>query len=310
MKFFFFKTIYSFTLWTGILTATFLLFHVVPADPARILLGQNASEEQVATVRQRLGLDDPLVHQFFRFFGRAVRFDFGSSFVDGRLVGPEVRKKIVLTTSLAGMSLLYVSVYLTIHVLLLVRSRKWRRVGEISDFLLVSQPTLFAAVIVAIMAISCYPFTRFSGSLDSLADWLYLLPPAFVLALYPMGILGRILRNQINQISDTDYVRTARSLGLAENTIMRGYILRNSWVPILAAFGNQLPLLFTSTFIVEIVFSVPGIGSLLLKSVLERDLPMMQGIVIATSLLTLAVTLTLEIFYPLIDRRIGSRDAR
>jgi peptide/nickel transport system permease protein len=108
----------------------------------------------------------------------------------------------------------------------------------------------------------------------------------------------------MRKVSESDYVRAAHARGLASGTMLRSYILRNSLVPLLAAFGNQLPLLLTSTFIVEIVFSVPGIGALLLKSVLERDLPMLEGIVLATSFFTIGIGLLLELLYPLADPRI------
>ena len=293
---------YSLTLWVAVIAATFMLFHLIPTDPARTLLGPNASEEQVAGVRQRLGLDKSLPQQFLHFVGHAASIDFGISFVDSRPVGPEVLHKMAITTILAALALVFVAVYLVI-IAILQWSGMWVQLGEACDFLLVSMPTLFSAAIVALVAVVYYPFTRFSGFLNSLTDFLFLLPPAFVLALYPMGILGRILRSQMRQNTDAEYVLAARSLGLASGTIFH-YVLRNSLVPLLAAFGNQLPLLLTSTFIVEIVFSVPGIGTLLLKSVLERDLPMLEGIVVVTSLLTLSITLALETIYPLIDPRI------
>jgi ABC-type dipeptide/oligopeptide/nickel transport system permease component len=119
-----------------------------------------------------------------------------------------------------------------------------------------------------------------------------------------MGILGRIARTQITQVSTAEFVRAARARGLSNGMVLRSYVIRNSLVPLLAAFGNQLPLLLTSTFVVEVVFSVPGVGALLLKSVLERDLPMLEGIVIATSLFTIVVNVALEALYPFIDPRI------
>jgi len=268
-------------------------------------LGPNAPEEQVASARQRLGLDQPPALQFFHFAFHAFKLDFGNSFIDSRPVGLEVRRKIVNTATLTVMAVLFIALYLTVQVLL-QGSRKWSRICELSDFLLVSLPTLFSAVLVALTTVAYYPFTRFSGFLTSLSDFMFLIPAAFVLACYPMGILGRILRRQMHLVSGTEYVRAARARGLSENRILRRYILRNSWLPIIAAFGNQLPLLLTSTFIVEIVFSIPGIGSLLLKSVLERDLPMMEGIIIVTSLFTLMVSFALEVMYQLIDPRIRS----
>jgi peptide/nickel transport system permease protein len=308
MSYFLSRLAYLFTLWVGVIAATFILFHVVPTDPVRTMLGPNASEEQVASLRHSLELDKPVAAQFISYIARVATFDFGHSFIDARPVGAEVKRKLILSAVLAAMAVIIVTIYLTVTVAL-ERGGGWHRLRETTDFLCVSLPTLFSSVVVALLAVAYFPYTRFSGELTTIEDWLFLLPPAFVLALYPMGILGRIARAQMRQISDADYVRAARARGISGGTVLRSYILRNSLVPLLAALGNQLPLLLTSTFIVEIVFSVPGIGALLLKSVLERDLPMLEGIVLATSLLTIGISLVLELLYPLADPRIRKAHA-
>ena len=294
---------YFLTLWIGVIAATFALFHVVPTDPVRTMLGPNASEDQVRLVRQSLELDKPVSTQFVNYIARVATLDFGRSFVDRRPVGAEVRKKLALTAILAGIATAIVALYLAITVAL-EGAPKWRWLSEVSAFFCVSLPTLFSGVVVALLAVAYYPYTRFSGSLATAADWLFLLPAAFVLALYPMGILGRIARTQMQSVANADYVRAAHARGLVDRTVLRSYVLRNSLVPLLAAFANQVPLLLTSTFIVEIVFSIPGVGALLLKSVLERDLPMLEGIVVVTSLMTIALTLLLDLMYPLVDPRI------
>lgn len=297
------RLVYLFSLWVAVATATFLLFHALPSDPARTMLGANASEEQVAAVRSSLGLDRPVAIQFATYVSRAVVLDFGQSFVDRRPVATEVGKRLALSAVLGGMAAAFVVAYLALSAVVTCRYG-WSWVGELTDFICVSLPNLFAGVIVALAAIEYYPFTRFSGVLDTISDWLYLVPPALVLALYPMGILGRIMRSQIQIIRASSYVRTARALGLSDRYVLYRHILRNAFIPLLAAFSNQLPLLLTSTFIVELVFSVPGIGTLLLRSVLERDLPMLEGIVIATSLAVLGMSLVFELIYPIADPRI------
>lgn len=304
MRYFLRRGVYFFTLWLAVVAATFALFHVVPTDPARTILGANVDEQQVAMLRHTLGLDQPASAQFSRYLKRVASLEFGRSYIDARPVGAEVRKKLGLTAVLAGLSVAILVVYLSMVVVFEGLGR-WRHLSEAFDFLCVALPTLFSGVVVALVAVAYYPYTRFSGSLASLEDWLFLFPPAAVLALYPMGVLGRIAKGQMRAVAQAGYVQAARACGLSQATILRSYLVRNSLVPLLAAFGNQLPLLLTSTFIVEIVFSVPGIGALLLNSVLQRDLPMLEGIVITTSLLTISVALLLEVLYPLADPRIG-----
>jgi peptide/nickel transport system permease protein len=294
------------SLWLGVVAATFALFHLVPTDPARTALGPNATEEQVSALRRTLGLDQPVQQQLRRYVQQASRLDFGTSYVDQRQVGPEVRRKLVVTVALASMSIGIIVAYLVTLSALTYSGAFWLTAIRVCNFIFVASPVLFSSVLIGLLAVWIYPFTRFSGSLSTGSDWLFLLPPAFVLALYPMGVLGRMASNEINAVEASEFVLAARARGLARQTVLFSYVLRNCLVPLLAALGNQLPLLLTSTFIVEIVFSVPGLGSLLLKSVLQRDLPMLEGIVVITSLLTIMTGLTLELTYPRIDPRIGS----
>lgn len=289
--------------------SAFVLFHIVPVDPARSILGPNASEAQVAAVRSDLGLDQPLIVQFRRYAENTLELDFGRSFVDGRPVSAELNKRLRISLAIALEANLILAAYLLL-IAAIGFGRRGARMGEAANFACVALPTLFVAVLVALASIAYYPYTRFSGSLQSWSDWLYLLPPAFVLALYPMGILGRILRAQITQQQAARHVRSALAMGLTPWRIKTSYVFRNAGVPLLAAWGSQVPLLLTNTFIVELIFSVPGVGALLLRSVLERDLPMMEGIVVVVSLLVLAVQLAVELIYPLADPRIRAQHAR
>src|SRR2546427_4509490 len=124
-----------------------------------------------------------------------------------------------------------------------------------------------------------------------------------------MAILSRIATAEARQVGNATYIRAARALGLPEFTVVSKYVLKNILVPVLAAFANQIPILFTGAFIVEAVFSIPGIGSLLVRSLLQRDFPMLEGIVILNGLVGLLVYSGVETAYPLVDPRIGSSRA-
>ena len=301
------RGLYHLSLLAGVIFFAFLLFHAVPSDPARVALGVNASEDQVARLRAELGLDRPLPVQFAAHLGRFVRLDLGRSFVDRRAVGPEVASKLIVSLALLGMTLLLVVTYVVSIVALDI----WTggRLGAGLDFLWVSTPTMFSAVVVGLLSGRFWPFSRFSATGD-VGDLLYLLPPAFVLALYPMATLSRLAASEIRRIDATPYIRTARALGLPERTVVGKYVLRNAAVPLLAALANQLPILFTGAFVVEAVFSVPGLGSLLVRSLLQRDLPMLEGIVVVNTFVVLAVYLVVEAMYPLADPRISLPDDR
>lgn len=300
------RLIYYASLLLGIILFTFILFHVMPADPARIILGPNADERQVEMLRKELGLDKPLHSQFGGFLSKTIRFDFGRSYIDGRMVYQEVLNKFKISLFLVTITLFFILIYSTVIVL---GSAQLSPLVDFLNFLFISTPTFFSGVIIAIVVFLFYPFTSFSGDILSIADILYLLPPAFVLALYPMAILARILRHEMERINKSIFITSARALGFSEMQIRLRHSLKNALVPFMAALSNQLPMLFTGAFIVEIIFSIPGIGSLLIKSILHKDFPMLEAVVILNAFLFIMINLVFELLYPVIDPRIRGSNA-
>ena len=290
----------------GITLFTFILFHMIPADPARIVLGPNADEQQVEVLRKELGLDKPLSHQLINYLSKVIQFDFGESYVDKRPVFYEVFEKFKVSLVLVSFSLFFVLFYI-LFVISCPPQVYW--LIELLNYLFVSTPTFFIGVVVAILTFLFYPFTSFYGDFQSSADYFYIIPPAFVLALYPMGILARILKQEMERINNSAFITFARSQGLPELKIRFKYILKNALIPFLAAFSNQLPMLFTGAFIIEIIFSLPGIGSLLVKSILQKDFPMLEGIVMFNGSLFILINLLFETLYPIIDPRIRKQYA-
>lgn len=302
------RGIYYLSLWVGVILFSFILFHAVPSDPARTALGANAEEAQVEALRKELGLDAPLRVQLLNYVGKIAQFDFGTSYIDRRPVADEVVTKLRVSLTLIGMSLSITLIYVAWSVgMAAIRANG---LCDYLDLLWVSLPTLFSGICIALLAVDYYPFSSFTGNFNGIEDYLYFLPAAFVLALYPMAILSRIVRAEIKKVEASLYILAARASGLSEWRIIRRHVLKNVLVPFLAAFSNQIPILFTGTFIVEIIFSVPGIGSLLIRSLLERDFPMLEGIVILNGLVVILVHLLVEATYPLIDPRIRLRHAQ
>lgn len=298
------RGIYYLSLWLGIILISFLLFHAVPTDPARMVLGPNAGEEQVQSLRVRMGLDQPLPKQFHTYLSGVLKFDFGTSFIDNRSVKVEVGKKLKVTLLLISISLILATFYVVVTVALETLSIPL--ISPLLDFIWVSLPTMFSGLLIALLSANYYPYTAFSGALDRFTDFLYLLPPAFALALYPMAVLSRIMRTEISDVRQSQFILAARARGLSKVEVLRRHVLRNAIIPVLAALSNQIPILFTSTFIIEIIFSIPGIGSLLIHSLLQRDFPMLGGIVILNGLVVVSVYMVFELIYPFVDPRIRS----
>lgn len=287
----------------GIIILTFFLFNVIPADPARIALGPNADEQQVNALRTKLGLNKPIYMQFADFLKKTVYLDFGNSFIDGRNVNNEIISKFKNTLALINVTVFFIFLY---SFFTLMIEKRLYSVMDIINFFFISSPTFFSGVIIALVVYSFYPFTSFSGALSSSSDILYFLPPAFVLALYPMAVLSKILLNDIKGFENRFFIISARAYGFTEKQIKIKHLLRNVIIPYLAALSNQLPMLFTGAFIVEIIFSIPGIGSLLIKSIINKDFPMLQGLVILNGALFISINLFFEFLYTVIDPRIKS----
>lgn len=294
---------YYTSLLAGIIFFSFVLFHVIPTDPARIVLGLNADPKQVEILRKELGLNKPMPQQLANHVSRIIQFDFGRSYIDKRPVYHEVLEKFRVSLVLVGLSHLFIFFYIVFVILCPLQSPiNW--IIESINFLLISTPTFFSGVVIAILAFLFYPFTSFSGNFQSSADLFYMLPPAFVLAFYPMAILSKILKQEMKKINKSLFVTCARAQGASELKIRFKHILRNTLIPFLAALSNQLPMLFTGAFIVEIIFSLPGIGSLLVKAILQKDLPVLEGVVILNGILFIIINLSFEMLYPIIDPRI------
>lgn len=300
------RVAYHASLLAGVLATTFVLFQVVPSDPARVILGPNASEAEVSALREQLGLHAPLAERFASFLGSGLGLDFGRSYVDERLVWPEVRQRAAVSATLVGMSAFLTFGYLALclHV-----GDVGRRVRAALELAAVALPTMFSGVVVALAAARWTGLPAFSGRLDSPSDLVALLLPAFVLGLFPMATLSRILDQETTRLRSAPFTIAARAVGYSWRRLRWTRFSRNAAVPVLATFGTLLPMLFSGAFVIEVLFSVPGTGSLIAKSVLARDLPMLQGVVVVNGLLVISVHLVLELLFPLLDPRMASAES-
>lgn len=301
------RLFYYISIFLGIVLFSFILFHIVPSDPARIILGPNADQKQVAQLREDLGLNKPLSLQFIKYLENVAILDFGHSYVDNRNVFQEVKKRLGITLSLIGVTVIILILYL-ISVISSLLVTSVRRFQDMFEFLISSLPIFFSGIIVALLSLNYFPVTSFSGELRSWSDLFYMIPPALVLSFYPIAILSKILREEMASVIESHYVIAEKSWGFSDIVILYLYALKNVLIPVLSALSNILPALLTGAFIVEIIFAIPGIGSLLVKSILERDFPMLECTVIMNGAFFIIVNLGFEYLYPMVDPRIvGNR---
>jgi len=297
------RSVYYASIFLGIILFSFVLFHMVPSDPARTILGPNADISQVNRLRENLGLNEPLHVQLGQYLRDVLTLDFGRSYVDDRDVFHEVGNRLKVTLSLVAVSMMIVFGYLFLMILSFLAPSA-RKCSAVLDFLMSSLPVFFSGIIVALFALYYYPVTSFSGTLISANDLLYLIPPALVLALYPMAIMAGILKEEMTSVLKSPYITAGKSWGFSDIMILFRHALKNTLIPVLSALSNILPVLLTGAFIVEIIFSVPGIGSILVKSILEQDFPMLKCTVIVNGAFFVLVNLVFEYLYPLVDPRL------
>lgn len=288
---------------------SFILFHLVPGDPARIALGPNASQAQVAALRVQLGLDRPWPVQLAGYLQALFRGDLGRSFIDGRTVGPEVAIRLSVSAALTLLASAIAAIWVIAQASVSSNGRAPHAFAW-ANSLFTAFPTMFVAAVALAWLLPHYPWDYFPGTLENLGAWAFLLLPASVLALYPMGILGKIMDREFTRLAARPFVEAARARGLSPEQILWRHMMPNALIPLLSGWTTLLPILLTGSFIIEIMFSVPGLGALLLRTVLNRDLPMLQGVAIIAAALAVVLHLIVELAYPAIDPRIvgGGRE--
>jgi peptide/nickel transport system permease protein len=303
----------------GVLLVVFLTLRLVPGDPAVVYLGLEGSAEEIAEARTRLGLDQPLPLQFARYVGNVLQGEFGRSIFQGSRVTEVLGQALVPTLELAALSILItVVVALPLGIVAASRPNSWLDLLVTLGALLGVSMPLFWFAILAIQLFSLQlgwlpSFGRgeglfpslLSGSLAQVGESLrYAFLPALTLALGPIAIVTRLTRGSMMEVLALDYIRTARSKGLAERTVVYRHALRNAFLPILTILGLQFGTLLGGAVITESIYAWPGLGRLVVGAINQRDYPVVQGTVIVVALLVSVVNLLIDLSYAFVNPRI------
>jgi peptide/nickel transport system permease protein len=295
---------------------TFVVLYLLPGDAARMILGTEAPPEALELLRNQLGLDRPLAPRWLEWLGGILRGDFGSSitFSRGFPVGELIKGAVPVTIPL---SLLAILLSLILATPLGIVSARFQGGWLDSLILTVTQVSLsLPAFWVGILLIQYLavgwgifpPGGMPPWSQDPQGAALALVLPALALALPRAAILIRVVRTAMLDVLGEDYIRTARSKGLSELTVLFSHALRNALVSISTITGIHLVQLLAGTIVIEQVFSLPGLGRLLLAAVMQRDLPLVQGLVFTGAAMILGVNLLTDLLYPLLDPRITLKE--
>src|SRR5215471_6174463 len=288
-------------LW-AVVTLVFLLIHIVPGDPARQLVGENATEEQVQAARVELGLDKPLASQYADYWRGLVRGDWGINPVTKQPVLKRIVSRYPATIELA-LAAMIIATLISIPLGVTAATHRGSIIDSLSTMVAllgISLPSFALGPLLVLIFSVELGITPVSGA-GSLAN---LILPAVTLGAGLSAILTRIVRSSVLEELGEDYVRTARAKGLPESRVIYKHVLKNGLIPVVTVLGLQFGVLLAGAIITERVFSWPGVGSLLIDSISERDYKVTQGCILAIAATYVLVNTATDVFYRFLDPRI------
>ena len=289
---------------------SFLLIHIIPGDPAAVMLGTDATPQEVEKLREDLGLNEPLHVQFYRWISRVLRGDLGDSFFMGRPVTVALLERLPATILLA-VAALFFAVLIGVPAGIIAAIKQNSIIDQlvmITALIGVSLPSFWIGLnLILIFSVNLrwLPSGGYVPLTENFIDGLRcLLMPAFALGFMQAALIARMTRSSMLEVLRQDYIRTARSKGLAEQVVVGLHALKNAMIPILTVIGTAFGVLLGGAVIVETVFAYPGIGRLVVAAVQRRDYPVIQGALLLISSIYVLVNLLVDVLYTLIDPRI------
>jgi peptide/nickel transport system permease protein len=291
---------------------TFLLIDLSPGDPAAVLAGESATQERVDEVRAQLGLDQSLWERLASYYGAIVQGDLGTSLFSGQSVVGAIAESLPITISLTVVAFLMIFIIaIPLGTVAALRRDGFadRAVSALASFFIGIPPFVAGLILVLVFALAlrAFPATGYAPLSDGLNVWLtHLMLPALALALPSAAEVARQLRGALVDVLEQDFIRTQRAKGLSPLLVVGKHGLKNAGPPVLTVLGLQLGRMLGGTVIVEMVFAMPGFGMLIYNSVLQHDLPVIQGVVLISALAVIVVNIFTDVLETVINPRLGS----
>jgi len=288
----------------------FLLIHMIPGDPAAVILGPDATAEDVASVRQALGLDRPLYEQFVVWLGNLAHGDFGVSIHSKRPVIDSIGERFPVTLCLTTLALIFALVVaLPSGVLAAVyHNTNKDYLFMIGTILGVSVPGFWLglmALLVFSVQLGWFPSTGFVAMWEQFWEGLrYMILPAITLGLFMAAVVARMVRSSMLEVLRLEYVTHARAKGLSEWKVITKHALKNAFAPTLTTIGIQYGMLLGGAVVTETVFSLPGLGKYLVVSIYMRDYPVVQGCILFIALVYVFINTIVDLLYGYFDPRV------
>ena len=293
-----------------VVTIVFIIVRVAPGDPAAVMLGPDASAQDISQLRARLGIDQPLPIQYALFLGQLIQGDLGESIFLNRPVLSALADRAEPTFFLTLFAIAIASV-IAIPIGILSAYRRGSLFDQATTtvaMLAASIPSFWLGLLLIqyfAVRFGIFPVSGYGGPGASLATRLYhLVLPAFALGIVSSALILRFTRASMLDVLNDDYVRTARSKGMGEFRVVMKHAFRNALIPVLTVIGLTAALLVSGAVVTETVFGLPGIGSLVVSAVLRRDYPVIQGALLIIAALYVLINFVIDMLYLVIDPRV------
>lgn len=286
----------------GVTILVFSLMHLIPGDPAQIIAGEAAPAAQVEAIRERLGLNDPVPVQYFRYMGNLLQGDLGQSVRSSRSVVDEIQPRIWITMRLAIYSMI-LSIVLGLIAGVVSAVRRY----SLSDSLLMvaalfgfSMPAFW----LGLMLIKLFAIDLALLPPSGWGTWQQAILPVITLGTAGAAIIARMTRSSMLDVINQDYIRTARAKGVKERVVIYKHGLKNALIPVVTVIGIEMGMLLSGTVLTETVFAINGMGRLAIDAIRSRDFPVVQGIVLVFALIFVFVNFVVDLSYRYLNKRI------
>jgi peptide/nickel transport system permease protein len=290
--------------------ASFALVHVIPGDPALVMMGGEGTTQAVEELRHQLGLDRPLHIRYWDWLSRILHGDLGQSLYNRTRVSEELLWRMPTTLALVGLSLVFaVGLGVPAGLLSAAFRNSWiDHAARLLTLVSLSLPSFWLGLMLIILfslrwdllpIIGYEPITRDVGKALP-----YLILPSLALGTYLSALLTRLTRSSMLEVLGQEYVRTARAKGVGEWLVLMRHALRNALIPIVTVIGINVGILLGGSAVIETVFVLPGVGQLVVRSLYNRDLPVIQGLILYVAVVYVLVNLVVDILYTAVDPRL------
>jgi len=286
----------------GISLLLFFMLRLLPGDPAQVLAGQMATPAEIENIRQQLGLDRPIYEQYANYLSRLVRFDLGRSARTQNPVTQEIWARLPNTLLLAVVAILLACLFgIPAGIISAVKPYSWIDYLVTTSALFgMSMPVFWLGLMLVVLFSVILKWLPAGGT----GSWQHVILPSITLAAFVVAFIARMTRSTMLETLSQDFTTTARSKGLQERVVVIKHAFKNAMIPIITVVGLQFGLLLGGAVLTETVFAWPGLGRLIVDSILARDYPVIQGTILIFGLLYIMVNLAVDLIYALVDPRI------